>query len=188
MKCHLRCALSEELSRQLVSINLKDLSYQQLVQKCQTQDNQLRAASFNVHKTSPRFQLLVKPPKTSSLAINLPAPFKPTTPDANAMNLTHSKPTPQEKERCCTLGLCFYCGLEDHTTFTCPFKPTKAHVRTIQEALATQPTSEPTQDQGKEQFLGKVAFRDLQKVFLTLVTWHTIQNALTMNAFLFPVS
>ena len=31
LKCHLRYALSEELSRQLVSINLKDLSYQQLV-------------------------------------------------------------------------------------------------------------------------------------------------------------
>ena len=55
LKCHLRYALSEELSRQLVSINLKDLNYQQLVQECQTQDNQLRAASHNVCKTSLRF-------------------------------------------------------------------------------------------------------------------------------------
>ena len=39
LKCYLRCALSEELLRQLVSINLKDLSYQQLVQECQTQNN-----------------------------------------------------------------------------------------------------------------------------------------------------
>ena len=62
------------------------------------------------------------------------------------MDLTYSKLTPQEKERRCTLRLCFYCGLEGHTTFTCPLKPTKAHARTIQEAPATQPTSEPTQD------------------------------------------
>ena len=150
LKCHLRCALSEELSRQLVSINLKDLSYQQLVQECQTQNNQLRAASLNVCKTSPHFQPSVKPAKTSSPAINLPAPSKPITPDANAMDLTHSKLTPQKKKRCCTLRLCFYCGLEGHTTFTCPLKPTKAHVKTIQEAPATQPTLEPTQDQGKE--------------------------------------
>ena len=66
------------------------------------------------------------------------------------MDLTHSKLTPQEKKRRRTLGLCFYCGLEGHTTFTCPFKLTKAHVRTIQEAPATQPTLEPTQDQEKE--------------------------------------
>ena len=120
LKCHLRYALSKELSRQLVSINLKDFSYQQLVQECQTQDNQLRTASLNVCKTSSRFQPSVKPANTSSPAINLPAPSKPTTPDANAMDLTHSKLIPQEKERCCTLGLCFYCGLKGHTTFTCP--------------------------------------------------------------------
>ena len=146
MKYHLRYALSNKLSRQLVSINLKDLSYQQLVQECQTQDNQLRAASLNVRKTSLHFQPLVKPAKTSSPAINLPTSSEPTTPDANAMDLTHSKLTPQEKERHSTLGLCFYCGLEGHTNFTCSLKPTKAHVRTIQEAPATQPTSEPTQD------------------------------------------
>ena len=39
LKCHLRCVISEELSRHLVSTNLKDLSYLQLVQECQTQDN-----------------------------------------------------------------------------------------------------------------------------------------------------
>ena len=73
----------------------------------------------------------------SSLAINLLVPSKPTTPDANAMDLTHFKLTLQEKERRRTLGLCFYCGLKGHNTFTCPFKPTKGYVRTIQEAPAT---------------------------------------------------
>ena len=82
--------------------------------------------------------------------MNLPVPSKPTTPDANAMDLTHSKLTLQEKERRCTLGLCFYCGLKGHTTFTCPSKTTKAHVRIIQETPATQPTSDSTQDQGKK--------------------------------------
>ena len=53
LKCHLQCAISEELSCQLVSTNLKDLSYLQLVQECQTQDNQRRAAVTNAHKTMP---------------------------------------------------------------------------------------------------------------------------------------
>ena len=150
MECYLHYALSEELSRQLVSINLKDLTYQQLVQKCQTDDNQLKAASLNVCKTSPHFQPSVKPARTSPPAINLPAPFQPTTPDANAMDLTHSKLTLQGKVRRCTLGLCFYCGLEGHITFTCLSKLTKAHVRIIQEAPATQPTSDSTQNQEKE--------------------------------------
>ena len=150
LKYHLRYALSKVLSRQLVNINLKDFSYQQLVQECQTQDNQLRAASLNVCKISPRFQLLVKPARTSLPAFNLPVPSKPATLDANAMDLTHSKLISQEKKRHCTLGLCFYYSLKSHTTFTCPSKSTKAHVRIIQEVLATQPTSEPTQDQGIE--------------------------------------
>ena len=39
LKCHLQCAVSEELAKQLVSINLKDISYQKLVEECQLQDN-----------------------------------------------------------------------------------------------------------------------------------------------------
>ena len=34
LKCHLQCTISEELAKQLVSINLKDISYQKLVEKC----------------------------------------------------------------------------------------------------------------------------------------------------------
>ena len=60
LKCHLRCALSEELSCQLVSINLKDLTYHQLVQECQIQDKQLRAAAVNTCKIMPRPQPSVK--------------------------------------------------------------------------------------------------------------------------------
>ena len=66
------------------------------------------------------------------------------------MDLTHLKLTFEEQERRRTLSFCFYCDLEGHTTFTCPSKPTKGYVRTIQEAPVTQPTSKPTQDQGKE--------------------------------------
>ena len=53
LKCHLRYVISEELSHQLVSTNLKDLSYLQLVQKCQTQNNQLHVAVTNTRKTMP---------------------------------------------------------------------------------------------------------------------------------------
>ena len=49
LKCHLQCAISEELAKQLVSINLKDISYQKLVEEYQLQDNQLHAASANSH-------------------------------------------------------------------------------------------------------------------------------------------
>ena len=35
LKCHLQCAVSEELAKQLVSINLKDISYQKLVKEYQ---------------------------------------------------------------------------------------------------------------------------------------------------------
>ena len=58
LKCHLRNAILEELSCQLVSTNLKDLSYLQLVQECQTQDNQLRAVVTNASKTMLRPQFL----------------------------------------------------------------------------------------------------------------------------------
>ena len=61
LKFHLRCAISKELSCQLVSTNLKDLSYLQLVEECQTQDNQLHAAVTNARKTMPRLQLPTKP-------------------------------------------------------------------------------------------------------------------------------
>ena len=53
LKYHLRCAILEELSCQLISTNLKDRSYLQLVQECQMQNNQLRAAVTNACKTMP---------------------------------------------------------------------------------------------------------------------------------------
>ena len=54
IKCYLLYAFLEELPHQLVSINLKDLNYQQLVQECQTQDNQLRATVSNACKPMSR--------------------------------------------------------------------------------------------------------------------------------------
>ena len=60
LKCYLRCALSDDFSRQLVIINLKDLTYHQLVQECQTQDNQLHAATVNTCKIMLRPQPPVK--------------------------------------------------------------------------------------------------------------------------------
>ena len=138
LKCHLRCVILEEFSCQLVSINFEDLSYLQLVQECQTQDNQLQAAVTNVRKIMPRSQLPTKPNQTRILSVvqstvpfNLP---KPAISDANAMDLTRSKLTVQERERCHTQGLCFYCDLPGHITSSCPFKPSGRHIRTIQEA------------------------------------------------------
>ena len=144
LKCHLPCAISRKLSCQLVSTNLKDLSYLQLVQECQTQDNQLCAAVTNARKTMPRPQLPTKPNQTEVLSVvqstvpsNLP---KLAMPDTNAMDLTCSKLTVQERERCCTQGLCYYYGFAGHITSSCPFKPSDEHIRTIQEASTAQPT------------------------------------------------
>ena len=74
---------------------------------------------------------------------------KAVMPDANAMDLTRSKLTVQERERCRTRGLCFYCGLAGHITSSCPSKPSGRHIKTIQEALTAQPTQHASQDQGK---------------------------------------
>ena len=70
-------------------------------------------------------------------------------PDANAMDLTRSKLTVQEHERCRTQGLCFYCDFASHITLSCPFKPSDEHIRTIQKASTAQPTQDAYQDQGK---------------------------------------
>ena len=140
MKCHLQCVISEELSCQLVSTNFKDLSYLQLVQKCQMQDNQLHAAVTNACKTMPRSQLPNKPNHTR---VSLPLPDQSTLPptlpmhtmpEANAMDLIRFKLTVQERGRCCTQGLCFHCGLASHITLSCSSKPSGEHIETIQEA------------------------------------------------------
>ena len=111
LKCHLQCAISEELSCQLVSTNLKDLNYLQLVQVCQTQDNQLRAAVTNACKTMPSPQLSIKFNQSSvqsSIQTTIcSTPPKLAMPDANAMDLARFKLTVQERERCRTQGLCF---------------------------------------------------------------------------------
>ena len=153
LKCHLRCAISEEFSCQLVSTNLKNLSYLQLVQECQMQDNQLRAAVTNASKTMPRPQLPTMPNQTCPLSIvQGTVPFilpKPAMPDANAVDLTRSKLTVQEREHCCTQGLCFYCGLAGHITSSCLFKPPDEHIKTIQEASIAQPTQDASQNKRK---------------------------------------
>ena len=97
LKCHLRYGLSEKLSCQLVIINLKNLSYYQLVQECQTQDNQLCATVIKTCKIMHRPQLSTKPSQqhtaTRSQIIIPVTTSKPTTLDVNAINLTYSKLT-----------------------------------------------------------------------------------------------
>ena len=100
----MRYAPSKKLSCQLVSINLEDLTYHQLVQKCQTQDNQLHAAIVKTCKITQRSQLPVKPSQqyifTRSQAIIPVTTFKPATPNTNTINLRHSKLFTKEKEHC----------------------------------------------------------------------------------------
>ena len=102
LKYHLKYALSEKLSRQLVSINLKDLTYYKLVQKCQTQNKQPCVAAVNTCKIMPRSQppLKFNQQHTSTLTQNviLVITFKPATPGTNAIDLIHFKLTAKEKK------------------------------------------------------------------------------------------
>ena len=70
-------------------------------------------------------------------------------PDTNAMDLTRSKLTVQERERCRTQDLCSYFGLAGHIISFCSSKPSDGHIRTIQEVSTAQPTQDASQDQGK---------------------------------------
>ena len=129
LKCHLRCALSEELAKQLVTTNLKELTYDALVTECQLQDNQLRAAiSTNTRRhinkpTPPRYvNNITTPVKVTTVLVTSVVP-RPRSP--NAMDLSKSKLTPQERERRRTQGLCFYCGNPGHVSTSCPNKPSR---------------------------------------------------------------
>ena len=153
LKCHLECAISEKLFCQLVSSNFRDLCYLQLVQECQTQNNQQCAAVTNACKTMPSPQLFTKfnqsPVQSSTQTTVCSTPPKPTMPDANAMDLACFKLIVQERECCRTQGLCFYNSLASHITSSCLSKPSDEHIRTIQEGSTAQPTQNAFQDQGK---------------------------------------
>ena len=49
LKLLLYVAISEEFAKQLVSFNLKEITYQKFVEECQLQDNQLHITSDNAH-------------------------------------------------------------------------------------------------------------------------------------------
>ena len=104
-----------------------------------------------------RLQLYVKSSQrynsTRHQVVILVITFKPATSDANAMDLTRSKLTVEEKKRCQTKELCFYCGQAGHQTFSCPLKPANTYVWAIQntqDTSAAQPTPDTPQDLGKE--------------------------------------
>ena len=100
LKYYLRYTVSEELAKQLVSINLKDISYQKLVEECQLQDNQLCATSANscCPRQAPPTQASV--PQSEALVL-CPGFIKPVftpQPPSPTMDLSHSKLTPEEQE------------------------------------------------------------------------------------------
>ena len=137
LKCHLKYELSKELSRQLVSINFKDLTNHQLVQKCQTQDNLLHASAIQPRKITRYLQLPVKSNQqyisTHSQAVIPVITFKPAPPNANAIDLTCSKLTTKMKKYYQTEGLYFYCGQAGYQTFSCSIKPANKYIRAIQD-------------------------------------------------------
>ena len=98
LKCHLRCTVSEELAKQLVSINLKDISYQKLVEECQLQDNQLCATSANSHRPrqAPPTQASVPQSGASVLHPGFIKPVFTPQPPSPTMDLSHCKLTPEE--------------------------------------------------------------------------------------------
>ena len=102
LKLLLCVAISEELAKQLVSFNLKEITYQKLVKECQLQDNQLCATSDNAHHPhqAPSVAQATKPHQESSpfcLAFSKLA-FMPRLPSP-LMDLSQSKLTPEEWEQ-----------------------------------------------------------------------------------------
>ena len=98
LKYYLQCAVSEKLAKQLVSINLKDISYQKLVEECQLQDNQLHATSANsCHpRQAPPTQASVPQSGASVLCPGFIKPVFTPQPPSPTIDLSHSKLTPEE--------------------------------------------------------------------------------------------
>ena len=98
LKCHLRYAISEELAKQLVSINLKNISYQKLVEEYQLQDNQLRATSANSHcpHQAPPTQASVLQSEASVLRPGFIKPAFTPQPPSSTIDLSCSKLTPEK--------------------------------------------------------------------------------------------
>ena len=69
LKFLLYVTISEEFAKQLVSFNLKEITYQKLVKECQLQNNQLYTASDNAHYPCqvPNVIQATKPHQESSL-------------------------------------------------------------------------------------------------------------------------
>ena len=100
LKYYLQYTISEKLAKQLVSINLKDISYQKLVEECQLQDNQLRATSANsCHPCqAPPTQASVPQSEASVLCPGFIKPVFTPQPPSPTIDLSHSKLTPEEQE------------------------------------------------------------------------------------------
>ena len=98
LKCYLQYTVFEELAKQLVSINLKDISYQKLVEECQLQDNQLCATSANSHCPCQASSTQASVPQ-SEASVLCPGFIKPVftpQPPSPTMDLSCSKLTPEE--------------------------------------------------------------------------------------------
>ena len=146
LKCHLQCAVSEELAKQLVSINLKDISYQKLVEECQLQDNQLCATSANScrPRQAPPTQASVPQSGASVLRPGFIKPVFMPQPPSPTMDLSGSKLTPEEREHRRSKGLCFYCGNQGHVSTFCPVKsmPVVATTMTTTKSATVKTTPE----------------------------------------------
>ena len=102
LKLLLHVAISEELAKQLMSLNLKEIMYQKFVEECQLQDNQLHTTSDNAHHPcqAPNIAQATKPHQESPpsrLAFSKLA-FMPCPPSP-LMDLSQSKLTPEEWEQ-----------------------------------------------------------------------------------------
>ena len=59
------------------------------------------------------------------------------------MDLSHSKLMPEERERCQSKGLCFYCGNQGHVSTFCPVKSMLVVATTTTTAKSTAVETTP---------------------------------------------
>ena len=141
-KSLLEAGLSSELKDYLINIDVRELSYEGLINKCHMIDGRLRAKQAAT-KARNFFPAVFGTPSSKPSYGNTAAPA-PRAPVSHApssggepmdLSITNAKKrgslTAEEKQHRLTNNLCLYCGGPGHQASGCPNKPKQTFVRAV---------------------------------------------------------